>query len=318
MEIDDSPQGNNGADTQAERTQGHLPWIVNNRGRSRYFCPVPGCLHGDTIQAKGWTDLQGVRTHLREHYAGRFSGAVPQLFLDAHKLCTCSVCGKIISQRSNGCCPSCRPVRRATVSRGPIETSVVAGLPSLDDVCTTRVRLLKYIPRSARAVWGQVLSQTTANVVWHNSLQAWTELAMLPKCVLLAPPRQGKSNKSDTVAFIKLRCQRWLDGERMELWVDGPGTRKRHQNSRGSTPSNRHTIEHQQQRCMELVADGQYAKATKALISPGPLRRNEEIEKAMREKHPLAQGAPDLSDLAAPGRTQVPEFDGALVRKMLK
>ena len=69
---------------------------------------------------------------------------------------------------------------------------------------------------------------------------------------------------------------------------------------------------------MELAADGQYAKATKALVSPGPLRRNDEIEKAMREKHPLAQGAPDLSDLAAPGRNQVPEFDGALVKKMLK
>ena len=226
MEIDDSPQGNNGADTQAERAQEHLPWVVNNRGRSRYFCPVAGCLHGDTIQAKGWADLKGVRTHLGEHYAGRFSRAVPQLFLDAHKYCTCSVCGKIISQRFNGCCPSCRPTRRVSASRGPIETSVVAGLPSLDDVCTTRVRLLKYIPRSARAVWGQVLSQTTANVVWHNSVQAWTELAMLPKCVLLAPPRQGKSNKSDTVAFIKLRCDRWLAGERMELWMDGPGARQ--------------------------------------------------------------------------------------------
>ena len=38
----------------------------------------------------------------------------------------------------------------------------------------------------------------------------------------------------------------------------------------------------------------------------------------MREKHPLAQEAPDLSDLAAPSRAQVPEFDSSLIKKMLK
>ena len=76
--------------------------------------------------------------------------------------------------------------------------------------------------------------------------------------------------------------------------------------------------ERRQQRCVELAADGQYAKAAKALVSPAPLGRTEETEKAMVDKHPRAQGAPDLSDLAAPGRAQVPEFDAALVRKMLK
>ena len=199
----------------------------------------------------------------------------------------------------------------------------MSGLPSLDEVCATRARLLKYVPRGARVVWGQALAQAAASAVWHNSGQAWTEFAMLPKCVLFAPPRQGKSNKDDTVAFTKRRCERWLAGERMELWLDGPGAARPGQRTTQRTrnvptPSEHRETERRQLRCVELAADGQYAKAAKALVGPSPLGRDARTEQAMKDKHPRAQGTPDLSDLAAPGRAQVPEFDGALVRKILK
>ena len=139
----------------------------------------------------------------------------------------------------------------------------------------TRVRLLKYVPRGARTAWGQVLAQAAASAIWHNSLQAWIEWAMLQKCILFAPPRQGKSNKSDTVAFTKLRCERWLSGERMELWLDGPGSKQGRQRTNGSKTSGDHNKEQQQQRCIELAADGQYSKAAKALVSPGLLEHDE-------------------------------------------
>ena len=330
MEFEESQQGSvdqqsqqssldsDGAGIQTNRTQRNLPWVVNSERGTRYFCPVNGCPHANVTQAKGWCNIPGVRNHLKEHYAGRFNGAVPQAFLDAHNLCSCSVCGKIIHKRNNGSCPSCYPSHRAATSNDPTEPSGPAALPSLDDICMTRVRLLKYVPRGARVGWGQAMAQAAASAIWHNSAKAWTEWAMLPKCVLLAPPRQGKSNKSDTVAFTKLRCERWLAGERMELWLDGPAARKVRQNTKSSKPSNAHNTEQQQQRCIELAADGQYGKATKALVSPGPLGRDEHTEKAMQDKHPRAQGVPDLSDLAAPARAQVPEFNGVLVKKMLK
>ena len=104
----------------------------------------------------------------------------------------------------------------------------------------------------------------------------------------------------------------------MELWSDGPGARQGRQNTKGPKPNTMQNTERRQQRCMELAADGQYAKATKALISPSPLGRDESTELAMREKHPIAQEAPNLSDLAVPGRGQVPELDSILVNKMLK
>ena len=75
--------------------------------------------------------------------------------------------------------------------------------------------------------------------------------------------------------------------------------------------------ERQQQRCMELAADGLYARANKALISSGPLRQDEYTERIMQEKHPKMEGIPDLSDLAATSQAQVPELDNGLV-KMLK
>ena len=100
----------------------------------------------------------------------------------------------------------------------------------------------------------------------------------------------------------------------MELWLDGPGAMQSRQNTKRPKPSNSLNTERQQQRCIELAADGQYSKAAKALVSTGPLGRDEQTEKVMREKHPPAQGEPDLSDLAAPARAQVPEFDGILVK----
>ena len=298
--------------------QAQRPWVVNSANRTRYFCPVANCPHGNTVHATGWANLQGVKNHLREHYAGRFSGAVPQAFLDAHNLRSCSVCGKIISNRFNGTCPSCRPSQRAEESNNPNSASQTTALPSFDDVCTARVRLLKYVPRGARAAWGQALAQTTAGTIFHNSLQAWNELAMLPKCVLFAPPRQGKSNRTETTAFVKARCERWLAGERNELWLDGPGAKQRRQNTKSSKPSNHVDIERRHQRCIDLAADGQYAKAAKALVSPGLLERNEKTEEVLREKHPVAQGELNLSDLAEPSRAQVPELDVILVKKMLK
>ena len=75
----------------------------------------------------------------------------------------------------------------------------------------------------------------------------------------------------------------------MELWLDGPGVRQGRKSTKVSKPKNRLDQDRQQQRCIELAADGQYSKATKALVSPELLGRDIQTEKAMKDKHPLAQ-----------------------------
>ena len=104
----------------------------------------------------------------------------------------------------------------------------------------------------------------------------------------------------------------------MELWLDGPGSRQRRQNTKASKNSNQPDTERRQQRCLELAADGQYSKAEKALVIPGLLKRDDATGKALQDKHPVAQRVVDLSDLAAPGRAQVPDFDCTEVKKGLK
>ena len=70
METDDNSQGSadqssgqsntacDDAGAQISWAQRHLPWVVINGQRSRFFCPVGDCPHADTAQARGWANLQ--------------------------------------------------------------------------------------------------------------------------------------------------------------------------------------------------------------------------------------------------------------------
>ena len=228
----------NRGDTQTEGGQGIPRWKSNGS----FFCPVALCPRADT-KGRGWKSFQSLKNHLKEHQ-GRAAGAIPTDFLEFHKLVSCSVCGKFISERyNNQCCPSCAPLLRAATNNIPSEGPAADTLPSLDEICKTRVRLLKYIPKKVRALWGEILAKAIAKAVHYNTIQAWIELLMLAKCVLLTPPRQGRSNKHSTAASIKLRCERWLAGERMELWVDGPAARQRRRNSQRSDPGSQDDTE---------------------------------------------------------------------------
>ena len=40
-------------------------WVVNSGGRSRYFCPVEGCPHGNVTHAKGWPLSKALKPILR-------------------------------------------------------------------------------------------------------------------------------------------------------------------------------------------------------------------------------------------------------------
>eukprot|EP00973_Karenia_brevis_P060853 8462755-Karenia_brevis.AAC.1 len=61
-----------------------------------------------------------------------------------------------------------------------------------------------------------------AFAVLHNTVSAWTELCLLPKCVLCIPPKKGSSNEQASAAFTLDRLARWEAGERMSLWRDRP------------------------------------------------------------------------------------------------
>ena len=56
----------------------------------------------------------------------------------------------------------------------------------------------------------------------------------------------------------------------------------------------------------------------KVLVDEASLNRDEQTEKALRDKHPKAQQVPNLDNLAAPCRDEVPVLESTLVKKMIK
>ena len=93
-------------------------------------------------------------------------------------------------------------------------------MPALDEVLGHGVATVRHVPRLARAAWSQCLARALAATHSRNTVQAWVELLMLARCALVAPSRGGARHRQQAALATKRRCQRWLDGERVELWEE--------------------------------------------------------------------------------------------------
>ena len=67
----------------------------------------------------------------------------------------------------------------------------------------------------ARPAFAHVLSACLRSAAIENTEEAWVELFMLPKCVLLTPKRGGRHHKP--VSIDKL-CELWSQGHIDILW----------------------------------------------------------------------------------------------------
>ena len=116
--------------------------------------------------------------------------------------------------------PTCRPAARAALGPAADPHPSDRDFPTLVEIQSGRARTLRHVPVAARYLWGRVLSQALAAAVHHNDLKAWTELLMLPQCVLEAPPRGGCRHRRAAAAYTVDRLQRRAAGERRSLWDD--------------------------------------------------------------------------------------------------
>jgi hypothetical protein len=181
-------------------------------------------------------------------------------------------------------------------------------LPTLENVSSAKVRTLKHVPKKARQLWAQALTRAMALVNETQSVEAWTELLMLPKCVLLAPPRGGKKNKNQAAAFTLDRLSCWLTGERTTLWEEATSSHKR---SRPKPES----PEDVRRRAEALCREGFDRKACAALLSCGILPESLDTTNELRNLHPPAPAprCPDLASLPA-----ADELSPDAVSKVLK
>ncbi|CAE7483229.1 unnamed protein product [Symbiodinium natans] len=271
-----------------ESPHGHDPMQVDGgvAAQGRVYCPVRGCPCGDSRgQAfQGWASVACMRAHIDCHLAGTLQGEVPAEWMQAQRRQRCRVCGLSVSVR-HGIHPTCHPAARAAAGDQPDQAGA-PGLPTLADIQAGGTRTLRHVPPAARFLWGRVFTRALAEVVEHNNLRAWTELLMLPQCVLGAPARGGRRHRKAIAAYTLDRLQRWLDGERSGLWHDKhelPGPR-----ARSLTP------EQKREFAVALAREGFHKKACNALLSSGLCPDNAETANALRALHP-AQPAPEVN-----------------------
>ena len=148
-------------------------------------------------------------------------------------------------------------------SRGAGPGQAAAGnLPSLETVQSQRTRTLKHIPTASRGLWAQALTRCLAAVAVYNTVEAWTELEMLPKATLSPPPRGGRQHARAAGAYTTDRLNRWLEGDRASLWDEVVAT--------PVTPGSKACTEASRLRRADALArEGFGRKACAALLSTG-------------------------------------------------
>ena len=156
-----------------------------------------------------------------------------------------------------------------------------------------RARTLKHVPKASRDLWAQAVCRSLAAIVAYNSETAWMEWAMLPKTVLLPPPRGGHKNAKAAAAFTNDRLTRWLAGERMTLWEDVCAHAPPPQAGGPSTEAQR------MKRAVALAAEGFDRKACSALLSTGLCDESEDTAAKLRDLHPAAAepACPEMASL---------------------
>ena len=74
-----------------------------------------------------------------------------------------------------------------TAAAPALDAANLANLPSPAAVCTLRLPVLPSVPKQCRSEWAQALASCLARAKRDNTLVAWLQLLMLPKCVLWVP-----------------------------------------------------------------------------------------------------------------------------------
>ena len=163
-------------------------------------------------------------------------------------------------------------------------------LPSAHELQLARGRTLRHIPAAARFLWGQTLSGAVAAAAHHNDARAWTELLMLPQCVLAAPPRAGRRHKRAAAAYTLDRLRRWCEGERRGLWDDAC--------RRSGGPKRQLSENKRRELAIDLAREGFDRKACNALLHNGLCPETADTVAALRALHPAQpQPAVDLASL---------------------
>ena len=148
--------------------------------------------------------------------------------------------------------------------------SLINALPSLDSIlCIT----LHHVPKAARDGWAQIVGDVLSSIVSSPSdVGVWCKFFMLARCILISPPRGGRSHWRDTLKLIRSRIQKWREGQFLELWSDvvAADSRLKLRHSSHKTKCSPESLRRvNSSRARQAVKDGEYRKVIQYLISSG-------------------------------------------------
>ena len=165
----------------------------------------------------------------------------------------------------------------------PSAAAAASPLPSLEEVFSSFCPTLIFVPAPHRQSWGRVLAAALNDVSFTNSVDAWTRLFMLPKCVLATNKRGGVRNRGDNQTVSDL-CVAWENGDLKWLWERSARRSPKSSQSSDSKRVFEAAIQHSRQ--------GRLGKACATLSSSGLAPNDASTLDKLRVKHPQHQ-SPD-------------------------
>ena len=164
-------------------------------------------------------------------------------------------------------------------------------LPTLEEVHTSEIQTLTWIPKSARGDYSRVTAELYNKVVNNRQkISAWSPFLMFPKCVLYTMPEKNKKDSKTLTKLIKERLARWRrGGEYMRLWQEAvQNTRSRPKSKKKAADSEPSLEERNATRATRLAQQGKYTRAVQSLLSAGLAQHNITNVRQMQAKHPPA------------------------------
>ena len=135
------------------------------RQGTRVFCPVPGCAKGQGLGTSGWENIASMSVHLALHTTGILQGVPPEDWRKKWNKDTCCVCSRVISKRTGGTCPRCRPAQRMGETAETKEgRQLLEGTPGWREIATGGIVTRGYVPQGCRQLWGHCLSAQLEDV----------------------------------------------------------------------------------------------------------------------------------------------------------
>ena len=163
-------------------------------------------------------------------------------------------------------------------------------LPPLASICSLPINTSKDIPNRCRQEWAKVFCECLSSAVRENTIEAWTLLAMLPKCVLPAPHRGGNRAKLSYASHVRKCLARWTRNEFLSLWNEAKSSlQSKKRTAQAQSPEDEE--KKAALRAERLVRDRELSRAMTALTSAPLAPDDDDTYAKLQAKHPARLAA---------------------------